>query len=356
MSMHEGIRASQHAVRRQRAVHRGAVRALPRRPGERSTREWRALLRRAARRRGRTSRTRRSIAVVRRARASNRKVAGAMVDATTMHKQVLVLQLISKFRTLGMFHADLDPLQAAGEAATSPTSTSRPTASPTPTSTPSSTSARSRPGPARMRLRDLIAALQGHVLPHDRRRVHVHHRTRRPSASSRSASSRSARSPTYSAERAAAHPRAADRRGDARALPAHEVRRPEALLGRRRRHADPDARPPDRSAPARAGVQEIVIGMAHRGRLNVLVNTLGKMPADLFSEFEGKHAQELLGGRRQVPPGLLVRRRHAGRPDAPDARVQPVAPRDRQSGGRGLGARAPAPPRRHARATRCCRC
>jgi 2-oxoglutarate dehydrogenase E1 component len=44
------------------------------------------------------------------------------------------------------------------------------------------------------------------------------------------------------------------------------------------------------------GVQEVVIGMAHRGRLNVLVNTLGKMPAELFQEFEGKHVQELTAG------------------------------------------------------------
>ncbi|MBV6273823.1 2-oxoglutarate dehydrogenase E1 component [Alcaligenaceae bacterium CGII-47] len=45
-----------------------------------------------------------------------------------------------------------------------------------------------------------------------------------------------------------------------------------------------------------SGVQELVVGMAHRGRLNLLVNIMGKMPGDLFAEFEGKHNQVLSDG------------------------------------------------------------
>jgi len=44
------------------------------------------------------------------------------------------------------------------------------------------------------------------------------------------------------------------------------------------------------------GVQEVVIGMAHRGRLNVLVNTMGKLPADMFAEFDHTAPEDLPAG------------------------------------------------------------
>jgi len=51
---------------------------------------------------------------------------------------------------------------------------------------------------------------------------------------------------------------------------------------------------------ADAGVQEVVIGMAHRGRLNVLANTLKKTYEQIFSEFEGNMPEDMTMGSGDV--------------------------------------------------------
>lgn len=49
-----------------------------------------------------------------------------------------------------------------------------------------------------------------------------------------------------------------------------------------------------------SGVEEVVIGMAHRGRLNVLVNTLGKSRRKLFTEFHENYVPETVLGDGDV--------------------------------------------------------
>ena len=114
-----------------------------------------------------------------------------MVDASTMHKQVLVLQMIGKFRTLGMFHADLDPLKRQ----------EKPYIADLDLATYGFTDAdldtefdvgSFKAGTDRMRLRDLIAALKD-TYCRTFGAEYMYITTRRPSASSSSVSSRSAR-------------------------------------------------------------------------------------------------------------------------------------------------------------------
>jgi 2-oxoglutarate dehydrogenase E1 component len=71
--------------------------------------------------------------------------------------------------------------------------------------------------------------------------------------------------------------------------------------------------------------------------------------ADLFAEFDHTAQGRPALGRREVPPGLLERRHDARRPGAPEPGVQPLAPGDRQPGGRRLGQGPPGSPRRQAR-------
>ncbi len=54
------------------------------------------------------------------------------------------------------------------------------------------------------------------------------------------------------------------------------------------------------------GVKEAVIGMAHRGRLNVLVNIIGKRPSMLFDEFAGIHVEHLKSGDVKYHQGFAA--------------------------------------------------
>ena len=103
------------------------------------------------------------------------------------------------------------------------------------------------------------------------------------------------------------------------------------------------------------GVKEIVLGMAHRGRLNVLAQVMGKPHRAIFHEFKGGSfdAGRCRGlGRREVPSRRLVRPRVRRQQGASVADRQPLASGDRRSGGARQGARQAGPA---ATARRSCR-
>ena len=91
-------------------------------------------------------------------------------------------------------------------------------------------------------------------------------------------------------------------------------------------------------AAAGSGVAEVVMGMAHRGRLNVLANIVGKSYREIFEEFEGNLDPESVQGSGDVKyhkgaRGIFHGQRGGGAAD--HLGVEPLAPRGRRPGGRG---------------------
>ncbi len=165
------------------------------------------------------------------------------------------------------------------------------------------------------------------LLRHHRRRVHVHDR---PGPEALVAAEARKRADQSQAERRAeeAHPRPPDGRRRPGALPAHQVRRPEALLARRRRELhrldgrtdQPGRRQGrtgnrDRHGPPRAPQRAGQFARQDAGRPVRRVRPHGpRRPAQR---------------RREVPPGLQLRRVDPRRPGAPDA--WPSIPRTSRS-------------------------
>ena len=275
----------------------------------------------------------------------SKRVAGAMVDATTMHKQVLVLQMIGRFRTLGMFHAELDPLKRQEKRYIADLDLATYGFTDADYDTEFDVGS-FMGGSGRMRLRDLIAALKDTYC----RTLGAEYMYINDTATKRFVQQHLEpihSRPVYTPEQ--------QRHILERLTAAETLERylHTKYVGQKRFSGEggetmiPMLDHLIQLAGA-AGVQELVIGMAHRGRLNVLVNTLGKMPSDLFSEFEGKQAQELSAGDVKYHQGFSSDVITPGGPMHLTLAFNPSHLEAVEPGGRGLGARAPASARRRA--------
>ena len=105
------------------------------------------------------------------------------------------------------------------------------------------------------------------------------------------------------------------------------------------------------------GLREVVIGMSHRGRLNVLATTVGKPLSQIFAEFEGNDPSSYQGSG-DVKYHLGATGTHLGDTGRDDHRhrgAEPEPPRVREPGGRGHGAREAGRDRRPRARARSCR-
>ena len=137
---------------------------------------------------------------------------------------------------------------------------------------------------ALMKLRDILGVLRDSYC----RTIGIEYmHIQDPGAARAGSSSTSSARTTSPTRRSSCASWAAQRGGGVRDLPADQVRRAEAVLPRGRRVRDPDARRDRAEARRTTGLDEVVIGMPHRGRLNVLANIVGKSYGQIFREFEG---------------------------------------------------------------------
>ena len=154
------------------------------------------------------------------------------------------------------------------------------------------------------------------VLPHDRHRVHAHPGPRAARMDPGAARGPATPSPPATSSCASCAGSTRPRRSRRSCRPSTSAR-----SASRSRAASRSSRCSTRScrAPPSDGLDEVVIGMAHRGRLNVLANIAGKTYGQIFREFEGNQDPTLGAGlrRREVPPrhrGHLHRRGRRARP------------------------------------------
>ncbi|HEX6930181.1 MAG TPA: thiamine pyrophosphate-dependent enzyme, partial [Gammaproteobacteria bacterium] len=220
---------------------------------------------------------------VRRARAPRIAAAGGGIDAGLIEKQAAVMRLIEAYRARGHRRAGIDPLGLMPEASEPDLELAYHGLSDSDLDTEFSTVALT--GPDRMKLRDIIALLhQTYAGSIGFEYMHVTNNDERRWLKDRIESTRGTlQMPVEERHRVLQQLTAAE--GMEKYLHTRYV-------GQKRFSLEGG----ESLIPllndviqqsGEAGVQEMVVGMAHRGRLNVLINVLGKSPRELFSEFEG---------------------------------------------------------------------